>query len=79
MFQCEYANGRALGNPEDVGEDKGIARLHPGLALRALTFYGLRPDEDPIHALQLNFYETVLWRRWLCDDDCVHIDKLRGR
>ncbi len=64
MRKCEYPNGSPIGHPDDVGEDRGIARLFPGLTLRALTFH---QDREVIHALQLNYHEIVLWRRWLCD------------
>ena len=63
MKTCEYPNSAAI-NTGFVGEDKGIARLLPGLSLRALNFYEY---PEVIHALQLNYYEVVLWRRWLCD------------
>lgn len=61
MQKCEYPDG------SDIHTTPGELLDQLGLALRGIFFHDL---EDPLHAIQLNYGQTVLWRRWLCAPSC---------
>ena len=62
MRTCEYATRPPFAQ-NSVRPD--YYQNH-GLEMRSIDF----PPHGEIHAVQMNYGELVLWRRWICGASC---------